>query len=257
LPPLAAGYNLRVVLQVKVSMVAPDAGRRDAPLVALIADRDADTRMLYADFLTLSDCRIEQAEDGRDALAKVFSRQPDIVITEMHLPGINGFDLCALLRQDTATRSIPIVMVAGEAFAADVQRAETAGADAVFAKPCRPETLFAEIQRLVHLSAELRERSRAARERLHGQLSRSGALLERSRIRRTMLNSSHSRHDTTTPPIAPPPLVCPECNKPLKYVRSHIGGVTAQNSEQWDYFNCTGGCGTFQFRERTRKLRRV
>jgi hypothetical protein len=51
--------------------------------------------------------------------------------------------------------------------------------------------------------------------------------------------------------------VCPECNKPLKYVRSHIGGVTAQNSEQWDYFGCTGGCGTFQFRERTRKLRRV
>jgi CheY-like chemotaxis protein len=257
LPRSQRGYNLRVVVQVKISTVARDAGRQDAPLLALIADRDADTRRMYADFLMLSDCRIEQAEDGRDALAKVFSRQPDIVITEMHLPGINGFDLCALLRQDTATRSIPIVMVTGEAFAADVQRAETAGADVVFAKPCRPETLFAEIQRLVHLSAELRERSRAARERLHGQLSRSGTLLERSRTRRTMLNNSHTRHDTMTPPVAPPSLVCPECNQPLRYVRSHIGGVTAQNSEQWDYFDCTGGCGTFQYRERTRKLRRV
>jgi two-component system cell cycle response regulator DivK len=238
-------------------MVAPAAGRQDVPLLALIADRDEETRRIYAEYLTLSDYRSEQAEDGRDALAKVFSRHPDIVITETHLPGISGFDLCVLLRQDTATRGIPIVMVTGAAFAADVQRAETAGADAVLSKPCRPETLVAEIQRLVQLSAELRERSRAARERLHGQLTRSGTLLDRSRTRRTMLSSAHTRHDTTTPPIAPPALICPECAQPLRYVRSHIGGVTAQNSEQWDYFECTGGCGTFQYRERTRKLRRV
>jgi len=238
-------------------MVAPHTERQDAPLVALIADRDADTRRMYAEFLMLSDCRIEHSEDGRDALAKVFSRLPDIVITETHLPGINGFELCALLRQDSATRSIPIVMVTGDAVAANVQRAETAGADAVLAKPCRPETLFAEIQRLVHQSADLRERSRAARERLHDQLTRSGTLLDRSRGRRTMLSSAHARHDTTTPPIQPPALLCPECSQMLRYVRSHIGGVTAQNSEQWDYFDCAGGCGTFQFRERTRKVRRV
>jgi CheY-like chemotaxis protein len=240
-------------------MVAPAAGRQDAPLVALIADRDAETRRMYAEFLALSDCRIEQADDGRDALAKVFSRQPDIVITETHLPGINGFELCALLRQDTATRSIPIVLVAPAKIDVDidVERAETAGADAVLTKPCPPATLFAEIQRLVNLSAELRERSRAARERMHGQIARSETLLDRSRTRRKMLNSAHTRHDTTTPPIPPPILKCPECDQPLRYVRSHIGGVTALNSEQWDYFECVGTCGSFQYRERTRKLRRV
>ena len=238
-------------------MVAPAAGRQDAPLVALIADRDAETRRMYAEFLALSDCRIEQAEDGRDALAKVFSRQPDVVVTETQLPGINGFELCALLRQDTATRSIPIVLVTGETVDIDVERAESAGADAVLTKPCPPATLFAEIQRLVHLSADLRERSRAARERMHGQIARSETLLDRSRTRRRMLNSAHTRHDTTTPPIAPPLLKCPQCDLPLRYVRSHIGGVTAQNSEQWDYFECVAACGSFQYRERTRKLRRV
>jgi CheY-like chemotaxis protein len=238
-------------------MVAPAAGRQDAPLVALIADRDAETRRMYAEFLALSDCRIEQAEDGRDALAKVFSRLPDVVVTETQLPGINGFELCALLRQDTATRSIPIVLVTGERVDIDVERAESAGADAVLTKPCPPATLFAEIQRLVHLSADLRERSRAARERMHGQIARSETLLDRSRTRRRMLNSAHTRHDTTTPPIAPPLLKCPQCDLPLRYVRSHIGGVTAQNSEQWDYFECVGACGSFQYRERTRKLRRV
>ena len=238
-------------------MVAPAAERQDAPLVALIADRDAETRRMYAEFLVLSDCRIEQAEDGRDALAKVFSRQPDIVITETHLPGINGFELCALLRQDTATRSIPIVLVTAERVDIDVERAQTAGADAVLTKPCPPATLFAEIQRLVHLSADLRERSRTARERVHGQIARSETLLDRSRARRRMLNSAHTRHDTTTPPIPPPLLKCPECDLPLRYVRSHIGGVTAQNSEQWDYFECAATCGAFQYRERTRKVRRV
>ena len=213
---------------------------------------------MYTEFLKRSDCVIEQADDGRDALAKVFSRQPDIVVAETSLPGINGFDLCALLRRDTATRTIPIVMVTGATVAdADLQRAEIAGADVVLAKPCRPETLFAEMQRLVRLSAELRERSRAARERMHDQVTRSGTLLDRSRSRRMMLSSAHTRHETVTPPITPPALICPDCAQTLRYVRSHIGGVTAQNSEQWDYFECMSGCGTFQYRERTRKLRHV
>ena len=238
-------------------MAAPVPEQRPAPLVALIADRDAETRRIYAEFLAPSDCRIEQAEEGRDALAKVFSRQPDVVVTETHLPGINGFELCVLLRQDTATRSLPILLVAGETFDADLERAESAGADALLAKACSPATLFAEIQRLVELSGDLRERSRATRERMQSQLARSEALIDRSRTRRQMLNSAHTRHDTTTPPIAPPLLKCPECDHPLRYLRSHIGGVTAQNSEQWDYFDCPAACGTFQYRERTRKLRRV
>jgi CheY-like chemotaxis protein len=156
-------------------MVATAAARRDVPLVALITARDAETRRLYAEFLALSDCRTEQAEDGREALAKVFSRQPDVVVTETHLPGINGFDLCALLRQDSATRGIPILLVAGETFDADLERGETVGADAVLAEPCHPATLFAEIQRLVQLSGDVRERSRAARRLQPARSIRSSA----------------------------------------------------------------------------------
>ena len=53
------------------------------------------------------------------------------------------------------------------------------------------------------------------------------------------------------------PLVCPNCGHALDYRRSQIGGVSARNSEQWDYFDCAMGCGTFEYRQRTRKLRRV
>lgn len=58
--------------------------------------------------------------------------------------------------------------------------------------------------------------------------------------------------------LAPPPRVhCPECLRELVYTRSHMGGVNARLAEQWDYFRCPAGCGEFQFRHRTGKLRRA
>jgi CheY-like chemotaxis protein len=229
----------------------------NAPAAALLVDRDQDTRHMYAEFLSQSFYRIDEAEDGREALAKALGIQHDVIVTETSLPGISGLDLCILLRQDPATKQTPIVFVTGDALADDIERAERAGADIVLVKPCLPETLHGEIQRLVTQSAELRDRCRAVRERMHERLAKSDVLLERSRTRRKMLNSTLDRHDTTTPPLQPPALHCPACDQPLRYLRSHIGGVSALNAEQWDYFECGLGCGTFQYRERTRKLRRV
>src|ERR1700737_4800962 len=110
--------------------------------LALLVDRDPDTRKMYAEFLRLSACEVEEAEDGREALAKAIARHPDVVVTETRLPGINGFDLCQLLRRDPSTTRIPIVFVTGDAFEGDVRRAERAGADAVLTKPCLPEKLL-------------------------------------------------------------------------------------------------------------------
>jgi CheY-like chemotaxis protein len=231
---------------------------RAHPPMALLVDRDADTRKMYAEYLKLSSCLIEEAEDGREALAKAISYHPDIIVTETRLPGISGFDLCGLLRQDEATRPIPIVVVTGDAFEADVRRAQMAGADAVLIKPCLPDALGVEIARLLDQSSALRERARAVREKADEQLEKSPGLIQRSRAvaRRTMLSRTHARHDTTTPPTVPPVLMCPSCDRMLRYLRSHIGGVSIHYQEQWDYFECPGGCGTFQYRERTRKLRR-
>ena len=213
---------------------------------------------MYAEYLKLSSCIIEEADDGRAALAKAISGRPDIIVTETHLPGMSGFDLCSLLRQDAATRAIPIVVVTSDVVEADVRRVWQAGADAVLAKPCHPEALLAEIRSLLQQSASLRERAGAIREKVRGQLAKSDRLIEHSRaVRRQNLSSLHSRHETTTPPITPPVLECPLCDQPLRYLRSHIGGVNARHPEQWDYFECTDGCGEFQYRERTRKLRKV
>jgi two-component system, cell cycle response regulator DivK len=230
--------------------------------VTLLVDRDPDTRKVYAEFLNMSaGCDILEAEDGREALAKAISRHPDVVITETRLPGLSGFDLCALLRRDSSTSTIPVIFVTGDAFEADVKRAERAGADAVLTKPCLPEQLLKEIRRVLQHSRELRARGAEAREQVHKQLTRSEELIERSHAnlfkRRVILSRAHHRRDTTEPPTAPPALICPNCDQPLKYLRSHVGGVSARHAEQWDYYECAAGCGTFQYRERTRKLRKV
>src|SRR5439155_14738543 len=92
--------------------------------LALLVDRDPDTRKMYAEYLRLSACDVDEAEDGREALAKAIARHPDVIVTETRLPGINGFDLCLLLRRDPSTTRISIVFVTGDVFEADLRRAE-------------------------------------------------------------------------------------------------------------------------------------
>jgi CheY-like chemotaxis protein len=242
-----------------MSSTAPFSAALGHVPLALLVDRDPDTRRMYAQYLQLSACDVDEAEDGREALAKAIARHPDVVVTETRLPGINGFDLCQLLRRDPSTTKISIVFVTGDAFEADLRRAERSGADAVLIKPCLPDKLIAEIRRVLRQSAELRMRGTTTRAKFAEQAERSQVLIGRAHgnMRRVMLSRAHKRADTTEPPTVPPALICPECDLPLKYLHSHVGGVSARHPEQWDYFECTAGCGTFQYRERTRKLRKV
>ena len=93
--------------------------------------------------------------------------------------------------------------------------------------------------------------------KLAGQIAKSGEILERSATqRRKFLARSHNRHETTSPTTAAPELICPGCDQPLLYRRSHIGGVSERHPEQWDDFVCAS-CGAFHYRHRTRKLRRA
>jgi len=229
-----------------------------APMSALLADRDDDTRQMYGGFLRALSVDLDEASDGREALAKALARPYDVVVTDTRLPGINGYELCQLLRRDVATKATPIIVVTAEAFATNIERARRAGADKVLVKPCLPDQLLMEMRRLVGRSRELRQQSQQIRARLATQLSASQALHSpRDATGRRALSRLFSREVTTTPPALPPTLVCPMCDQPLQYRTSHVGGVSERHREQWDYFECPNGCGDFQYRQRTRKLRKV
>lgn len=213
---------------------------------------------MYGEFLRQSAVDFEEAADGRDALAKALARPHDVVVTETRLPGISGYELCQLLRRDVATKATPIIVVTGDAYASNVDRARRAGADVVLVKPCLPDVLLAEMHLLVPHSSELRRHSQEVRARSASRVSRAQALQARpGSPHRRALSRVFSRVDTTTPPAEPPSLVCPTCDQALAYQRSHIGGVSERHREQWDYYDCSNGCGAFQYRQRTRKLRKV
>jgi CheY-like chemotaxis protein len=249
------------------STPVPAPGVDRNPLTLLV-DRDRETRELYAEFLTRSGgWDIEEAEDGREALAKAIARRPDVIVAETRLPGLSGLDLCALLRRDASTSNIPFIFVTADAYAPDIRRAERAGADVVLTKPCLPDRLLTEMQRVLiraHDGARggagaQGETSSPARE----PVVRASVVVPQpppssgSTSKRAMLSRVHRRGDTTEPPTTPPALICPKCDQVLRYLRSHVGGVSARHPEQWDYFECPAGCGTFQYRERTKKIRKV
>jgi two-component system cell cycle response regulator DivK len=121
------------------SSAAP-AGRQDErPLVLLVEDH-ADTRQMYAEFLG-STFRMREAADGNEALASVRANPPDVLVTDLSLPGIDGFELMALMRADPALRSIPIVCLSGYGGQAHDDRARAAGCTRILQKPCLPDAL--------------------------------------------------------------------------------------------------------------------
>jgi CheY-like chemotaxis protein len=125
------------------------AMRPRGALVLLVED-DQAVRELFAAGFESSGFRVEQAHNGLQAQDKAITLQPDIVVTDLALPGIDGLQLSRRLREDARTRDIPIIGITGYAsFAAEPDRATRAGCDAVFLKPCLPETVIEEVTRLL------------------------------------------------------------------------------------------------------------
>jgi CheY-like chemotaxis protein len=221
---------------------------------ALVVDPDAMTRDLYAAVLGPMTRDIEYAEDGREALVKAIAHPPSLVITEARLPLISGYALCELLRADPSTADVAIVVITDNVGSSPIERARSAGADRVLTKPCLPGDLM-------HAVALGRDRSLDRDEHTHGRSVRSHA--ERVNVEmqpgiqcpHQSLTRAHQRFETSAPRLSPPRLRCPSCDECLRYVRSYVGGVTARFSEQWDYYTCPQACGTFQYRQRTRRLR--
>jgi two-component system, cell cycle response regulator DivK len=213
----------------------------------LVVDPDPDTRAMYVAGLALAGWNADGVTDGREALAKAISYRPAAIVTETRVPRLNVLELCRLLRSDPDTHHIPILVVTGDAEQRRIAAAEEAGADRVLIKPCLPDELVRAIK--ATLSAA-RDRQVPRVVTAHGSTSRS---ISSGRA----LSKRHQRFQSTMPPSRPPELHCPRCDQPLTYQKSHIGGVSAKHSEQWDHYECSSGCGQFLYRQRTRKLRDV
>jgi hypothetical protein len=140
---------------------------------------------------------------------------------------------------------VRILVVTAEARATQLDQIRTLGADAVLVKPTSPDSILREVEDLL---------THAGNGKIPAQ-NHAAAPLALTGHRGT-LAKAHARFRTPTPPLAPPALTCPECDRPLQYDFSQVGGVSNRHPEQWDYYICPT-CGAFQYRQRTRSVRRM
>lgn len=122
----------------------------DRPVVLLVED-DPAGRVMYAEWLATAGFRVEQAHNGFQALERARDLVPDAIVTDLNIPGIDGYELTRRLKSDARTSAIPIVAVTGYGpFTQDPSRADRAGCDAVIPKPCLPDDLEKTIRTLIN-----------------------------------------------------------------------------------------------------------
>src|SRR5258708_3979544 len=117
--------------------------------VVLVVDDDADARMIYSIYLRAMGCEVYTGVDGRAAVDKATDLLPDLIVMDLAMPRVDGWEAIRRLRESSWTREIPIVAVS--AAPASRQSAFEAGCDAYLTKPCEPQVLWYQIRTLLDL----------------------------------------------------------------------------------------------------------
>ena len=105
-----------------------------------------DDRQIIRDMLAGTDYEITEAEDGEQALAAVANKRPDLILMEIQLPTMDGYEAMRRLRTDPALLSIPIIAVSSYAPSEEQQKARAAGCNDFVPKPYSPHQLLAKIR---------------------------------------------------------------------------------------------------------------
>ena len=132
------------------------------PLVLVVEDYQ-DAREMYSAYLQFSGYRVAEATNGIEAIEKTVELMPDIILMDLALPRMDGWEATRRLKENERTRHIPIVALTGHALAGHAEGARQAGCDAFVTKPCLPDALLAEIQRMLSARAETRQAKKASR----------------------------------------------------------------------------------------------
>jgi two-component system chemotaxis response regulator CheY len=138
------------------SISAPDGNAARV----LIVDDDPAIRLLCAINLELEGLVVLEAADGLTALARARAEKPDLVVTDVSMPRLDGFGLAEALRRDRRTRRIPLVFLSGETDVTNEARAEKLGALAYLTKPVDPLMLASRVAEVLALAGKHQRRER-------------------------------------------------------------------------------------------------
>jgi two-component system cell cycle response regulator DivK len=117
--------------------------------VVLVVDDFEDNRSMYAMYLTYSGYDVLEAGDGHEAVEVASRQMPDVIVMDITLPIMDGWEATRRLKADERTRHIPIIVLTGHALTGKSKELRSAGCDAFLAKPCMPEMLVEKVQELL------------------------------------------------------------------------------------------------------------
>ncbi len=114
-----------------------------------IADDQEDILSLLKEFLTNHDFEVMILKEPKNILSAVISFKPDLILLDLLMPDLGGFEICEILNKNLETREIPIIIITGFGNLADVKKAYSLGAVGYFVKPFSLEDLFAKITKTI------------------------------------------------------------------------------------------------------------
>lgn len=119
----------------------------DAPKRVLLVEDNEDNRIIYATALRYAGYEVIEAITGVEGVARTREHLPDLVLMDISVPELDGWEATAILKQDPRTAAIPIVAVTAHALPGDEQRSREVGCDGYLPKPLAPAALIAEVDR--------------------------------------------------------------------------------------------------------------
>ncbi len=115
----------------------------------IIVDDDRETRELLALALQMEDFEVTQAANGLRLISTLHVDQPDLILLDVNMSWIDGFELCRAVRKNEDFKEIPVIFISARSSSADVKRGIEAGAADYFTKPIELQTLIARIKELI------------------------------------------------------------------------------------------------------------
>ncbi|HXG90279.1 MAG TPA: response regulator [Vicinamibacterales bacterium] len=122
------------------------------PIRVLLVDDYPDALEIWGLYLRSLGYEVVTADDGLRAVEKAHEHLPDIIVLDLELPGISGFEAAVRLRGTPDTRAIPLIAATGYSHIKQLEQARQSGFDSIVLKPCEPGELAAEIERLLALA---------------------------------------------------------------------------------------------------------
>jgi two-component system, cell cycle response regulator DivK len=112
----------------------------------LAVDDQEDNRRILRDLLTSAGFEVIEAVNGEEAVTLAESQRPDLILMDIQLPGIDGYEATRRIKANPALRGTPLIVVTSYALSGDEAKATAAGADAYVSKPFSPRALLAKVR---------------------------------------------------------------------------------------------------------------